>query len=200
MATGNSQISMALSYRISPQHVSKIVRDVMTSICDTMGPIYLPPPTTAQWETNEEIFRNIWNFPNASGAMDGKHVRIRCPTFSGSTHYNYKNGWYQDPLNVLSCWTNLSVRAFPSSCLGIDYQLLMADSLHYTAWALWEKKKKKWWRSTKRCGPSGSTLFQPGNRSLRPANRSPEYESEVRFIPSYWLAGGLGPPTCHCSG
>jgi hypothetical protein len=33
-----------------------------------------------------------------------------------------------------------------------------------------------------RPGPSGLTLFPLGNRSLQPANGSPEYESEVRFI------------------
>jgi hypothetical protein len=43
-------------------------------------------------------------------------------------------------------------------------------------------------------GPSGSAL-SPARQSEPPTSQSePEYESEVRFIPSYWLVGGLGPP------
>lgn len=35
-------------------------------------------------------FESLWQFPNACGAMDGKHVSVRCPPMSGSEYYNYK--------------------------------------------------------------------------------------------------------------
>jgi len=35
-------------------------------------------------------FYTLWNFPNFCGAMDGKHIVIRCPSKSGSELYNYK--------------------------------------------------------------------------------------------------------------
>lgn len=43
------------------------------------------------WLRSAEKFRTVWNFPNVIGAIDGKHVRIKCPKNSGSLFYNYKN-------------------------------------------------------------------------------------------------------------
>lgn len=91
LASGNSQISLAFNFRVSPQSVSVIVREVMTSICKFLGPLYLKRPTTSDWENNEQGFRTRWNYPNAIGAIDGKHVKIRAPKFAGSTYYNYKH-------------------------------------------------------------------------------------------------------------
>jgi hypothetical protein len=35
-------------------------------------------------------FHTVWNFPNCCGAMDGKHIVIRCPSKGGSEFYNYQ--------------------------------------------------------------------------------------------------------------
>jgi hypothetical protein len=36
-------------------------------------------------------FEMQWNFPNCVGAIEGKHVHIRCPESSSSQFYNYKS-------------------------------------------------------------------------------------------------------------
>ncbi|KAJ8881913.1 hypothetical protein PR048_018399 [Dryococelus australis] len=53
--------------------------------------IYLPEPTMQSWLDRTEKFPVKWNFPNAIGSIDGKHVRILCPTKSGPLFFNYKN-------------------------------------------------------------------------------------------------------------
>lgn len=49
------------------------------------------PNTTNEWYKISEEFNNKWNYPNCLGAMDGKHVSIRCPKNTGSLNFNYKH-------------------------------------------------------------------------------------------------------------
>ncbi|GFO46008.1 hypothetical protein PoB_007251300 [Plakobranchus ocellatus] len=51
----------------------------------------MPEPTTDTFKTMAADFFDTWNFPNYVGAIDGKHVRVKCPANSGSMFYNYKN-------------------------------------------------------------------------------------------------------------
>lgn len=48
------------------------------------------PDTKEEWEKIASEFKDLWNFPNCFGAMDGKHIAIQCPYKSGSNFYNYK--------------------------------------------------------------------------------------------------------------
>lgn len=49
------------------------------------------PNTNEEWLQIAEEFYNKWNFPNCIGALDGKHINIRCPINSGSLNFNYKH-------------------------------------------------------------------------------------------------------------
>jgi hypothetical protein len=49
------------------------------------------PSTEEEWKEVSNEFLIRWNFPHCIGAMDGKHVAIKCPANSGSNFYNYKN-------------------------------------------------------------------------------------------------------------
>lgn len=51
----------------------------------------MPPPTKKHFEEVAAQYWNLWNFPNCIGAIDGKHIRIKCPASSGSMFYNYKH-------------------------------------------------------------------------------------------------------------
>lgn len=48
------------------------------------------PNTEDDWKKIEKVFELRWNFPNCCGAIDGKHVQVKCPNNSGSEFFNYK--------------------------------------------------------------------------------------------------------------
>ena len=48
------------------------------------------PVIPEAWKRVSEGFRTRWNFPQCIGAIDGKHVAIRCPRNAGSVYFNYK--------------------------------------------------------------------------------------------------------------
>lgn len=48
-------------------------------------------PTDREWKEIAENFMLKWQFPNCIGAVDGKHISIKCPPHSGSQYFNYKH-------------------------------------------------------------------------------------------------------------
>ena len=50
----------------------------------------MPVPSRDLIIKSEREFWTKWNFPNCFGCVDGKHVRIRNPSYAGSMYHNYK--------------------------------------------------------------------------------------------------------------
>ncbi|KAK0142795.1 Protein ALP1-like [Merluccius polli] len=90
LATGDSYRTIAYSYRVGISTVANIVNQVTRFIWDALVQEYMPVPTTDDWRSIAEGFRERWAFPNCLGSIDGKHVVIRAPDNSGSLYYNYK--------------------------------------------------------------------------------------------------------------
>lgn len=70
--------------------VGKIIKEICEILWTTLQPIHMKPPTTSDFLKIAEECEKLWNYPNCIGALDGKHVRIKCPAHSGSMFYNYK--------------------------------------------------------------------------------------------------------------
>lgn len=56
-----------------------------------MKTVCIPTPCEEDWNAIADGFNQRSNFPNCIGAVDGKHIRMINPKFSGSSYRNYKN-------------------------------------------------------------------------------------------------------------
>lgn len=70
--------------------IREIVEEVCHIIWKVLSPIYMPKPTKDDWKQISKEYKELWNFPNCLGSLDGKHINIRCPIKGGSAYYNYK--------------------------------------------------------------------------------------------------------------
>lgn len=80
----------ASNYRISESASSKILRETCQIIYEELSKTEFMDFTNENWTNVSEKFKTKWNMPNCLGAIDGKHVRIKCPPNVGSHYYNYK--------------------------------------------------------------------------------------------------------------
>jgi hypothetical protein len=48
------------------------------------------PIDEEDWEAKSDLFGSKWQLHHCVGALDGKHVAIRCPPHGGSEYFNYK--------------------------------------------------------------------------------------------------------------
>ena len=82
---------LAVSYRMSPTTVGRIVFETCVAIWKTLlEENYLKIPSEDDWMKISAEFEHYWNFPNVVGAIDGKHVQMFAPPNEGSNYYNYK--------------------------------------------------------------------------------------------------------------
>ena len=91
MATGNSYKSLQYGFRVAFNTISIFIPEVCQAIIDEFSAeVMVCPVTPETWKRVSEGFRTRWNFPHCVGAIDGKHVAIRCPRNAGPVYFNYK--------------------------------------------------------------------------------------------------------------
>lgn len=70
------------------------VRSIVIETCEilwnVLQPVHMPMPTEHSLKMIAEDYWKLWGFPHCVGSLDGKHIRLKCPTKSGSMFYNYK--------------------------------------------------------------------------------------------------------------
>jgi len=68
--------------------VRRIVKKTVEILWEELHPLHMPLPTTESLKSNAKEFENVWNFPHVVGCLDGKYIRVVCPTDSGAMFIN----------------------------------------------------------------------------------------------------------------
>ncbi|OXA43533.1 putative nuclease HARBI1 [Folsomia candida] len=84
LASGSLQRHVASTYRISKQRLGPIIEQTSRAIFEELKASFMKPPTKQEWVEISNEYNGLWNFPNTIGAIDGKHVAIKCPISAGS--------------------------------------------------------------------------------------------------------------------
>jgi hypothetical protein len=96
-----SYAALADSFRLGISTIHYIIKEVCKVIWKILVPLHMPEPTSEmQLSASNEFFQR-WNFPNCIGSIDEKHIRLKCPSNSGSMYYNYKQ-YYSIVLQALA--------------------------------------------------------------------------------------------------
>ncbi|XP_067946400.1 putative nuclease HARBI1 [Watersipora subatra] len=91
LATGTSMTQLHYDWCISVASLSAIIPETCHAIYTSLCADYLRTPTTEQeWIEISRQLEDNWNFPNALGALDGKHIVMTKPWHAGSEYHNYK--------------------------------------------------------------------------------------------------------------
>ena len=81
LATGETFQSLIFQFCISDRAISYIVKEVCKVIVKYLVQPYLKVQSAEEeWLSIAEKFETRWQYPNAIGAIDGKHVVIRKPS------------------------------------------------------------------------------------------------------------------------
>ena len=92
LATVETQSSLSFSFRIGRSTISGIISETCSAIWTALKSHYMRSSQSSKdWENIAREFEGKWNLPNSLGALDGKHVCIKCPKNARSAYYNYKN-------------------------------------------------------------------------------------------------------------
>ncbi|XP_070392388.1 uncharacterized protein [Dermacentor albipictus] len=90
LSSGMLVRDVAMAFRVGLETARKAIHLTCNVLWEVLSPVYMKPPTEGEWRDIASGFGSRWQFPNCLGAVDGKHVRIRCPRKAGSLYFNYK--------------------------------------------------------------------------------------------------------------
>ncbi|XP_041349310.1 putative nuclease HARBI1 [Gigantopelta aegis] len=101
LSAGDSYHSLMYGFRVAHNTISKLIREVCEAIIAEFAEELIPCPTTTdEWKDIAKHFSDKWQFLHCLGALDGKHIAIKCPKGGGSLYYNYK-GFHSSILMAL---------------------------------------------------------------------------------------------------
>lgn len=89
LASGSLQRHIASNYRVSRSAFGNIIDEVCDALCNTLKDQF-ESCSKSKWLDIAKDCNAKWNMPNCIGAIDGKHIAIKCSKDAGSLFYNFK--------------------------------------------------------------------------------------------------------------
>jgi hypothetical protein len=90
VSIGQSFRSFGFPFRTDHYTVGKIVDQFSDVLWTRLSSKHVTVPDHDRFLDTATKFKEIWNFPNVIGCINGKHISIKCPPKAGSLLYNYK--------------------------------------------------------------------------------------------------------------
>lgn len=90
LATRMSFRSLSVTFWMNDYRLCKCVLPVVDAIWNNFYKRHLSVPDQKESEEIGVEFSKQWNFVNAIGCIDSKHMRIKCPKQSETTYFNRK--------------------------------------------------------------------------------------------------------------
>lgn len=89
LETGSSFKTLGFSFHVGVSTVGKIIKKMCKVLWEMFQPVHMQKPTLNYFKRIAEGYKNnsIWNFPICIGALDRKHIRIKCPPHSKSMFF-----------------------------------------------------------------------------------------------------------------
>ncbi|CAN7944090.1 unnamed protein product [Ixodes hexagonus] len=81
---------VAMAFRVGFETAREAIHLTCQVLWEVLSPVFMKPPNEEEWKQIAAGFWQRWQFPNCLGAVDGKHVVIKCPSKAGSLYFNYK--------------------------------------------------------------------------------------------------------------
>ncbi|XP_022903541.2 uncharacterized protein [Onthophagus taurus] len=92
LATGRSLQDLSFTTDIGTSTLCDLIPETCKAMFESLkGESMKFPTSKEEWLNISKGFQDRWHFINCGGALDGKHIRIVPPPYSGAQYYNYKN-------------------------------------------------------------------------------------------------------------
>ncbi|XP_060608508.1 uncharacterized protein LOC132760538 [Ruditapes philippinarum] len=89
LASGEKYHNLMYNFRVAKNTIACLIPEFLQAICEKFKDEVIK--SLDEWFLIADQFKNRWNVPDSCGALDGKHVAIRCPPNSDSLYHNYKH-------------------------------------------------------------------------------------------------------------